>query len=843
MAIVQTNSGNGSATSTLTYSASAGDIVVLIVGAHSHTNFCKVNGVTDTGGLTWRRRRHERFLFPYTSNSSDRATLDVWWAFAASAQTSKAITVSFDTTSNLDFSQAFYGSFSGVGNTSKPWASDTCGFSQNYGNTSTAQFITTRVDSVVTGDKLIGAFASLTKSPQSVPTLNGTTAMGAGVASTGTAQGVGATSNNAPSGPSTFAWNYNNQQTGYVSIGDTLGISASPAGSDLDTTLQILGTPTFASGSTGASSTLTFQNTAPCTAILTFSTYGVGSYVGISGVTDDAGHTWTRRSRKEFTTVHTDFSGLDHFTMETWWADIPAVHSSNVTITVAKTNTGAEGLSPKHGFFTVIGSPTPTTPWLAGGYNENHADTSSETNSLNPSETYAASNNGDLITSFLQAMVANSGTAPSVGSSPMVSIGIVNVGTTHKITHAAEYKRAAAASETGTMSWTGNTVEYVVQNDVLISIGTGTAQEEPVTGATASGATITASTSIIAGSVNVSEEANVLTITTSIISGTAFEAVTAEGSTLTADIILVAGVAIVDDTADGDTVTVTTSIIAGTASVSEEAALLILSTTLIPGTAFVGAIANGDTIEVDISIIPGELGAGLADGSILDLIMEFRPGSAVSGGIGPGSIIPLIVTLIPGAAFATGTDGTTSGAVLPIFVSILPGEATGESNGDAAGDTITIFTSIQSGAAEAPPAASNGDLLTVGISLIPGTATGTGTPPVQRATGGPFLGRHTPIVDATAQGATITTTTKLEYGRADGQAERIVEVIREVPVPAMGVQLSPVQNDTGRGDKIVKQIMLEAGRATGDAIAFGQMIEVEQDYSAEMAILLLAARL
>jgi hypothetical protein len=482
------NTGNGSATSSISYDAAAGDIVVIGVGAHSHTNQCRVSTITDSAGLTWHRRRQSTTQTPYTSNSSDRITCEYWWAFAASRVVGGTITVTFDTTSNLDYSQAFWASFAGVGNTSKPWASAAAGFVQTFGNSGSTQLMTPSVTSSATGDMLIGFFASLTKTPGSVPAINGTPPMGAGVTSTGTAQGVGGTYNRAPSA-STFQWNWNNAQNGYTSFGDALGITGGGAGdaSDLTSGPTLDAAVSVAPGNT-MPATFTYSANANRLIVLQITSEGDGGYIPVTAVSDGT-LTFQRRSRKQVRSLAVGSGQAEYVTMEIWWAYTTVAVSSR-TMTVTYDTSASSGHRNVLGTISTYDNIQNTSaPWdnNASAHNDfSYANAS--TKQASPSFNITTSQTNDLVLGWsYEGESSGSGILSTAGSGfTLNASGNVVRGSTPNRVWLNSERKAVTASGTQSVAFTDATGKllWIVIGDALSGTMTGSNTDTSVTNIT-----------------------------------------------------------------------------------------------------------------------------------------------------------------------------------------------------------------------------------------------------------------------------------------------------------------------------------------------------------------------
>lgn len=137
---------------------------------------------------------------------------------------------------------------------------------------------------------------------------------------------------------------------------------------------------------------------------------------------------------------------------------------------------------------------------------------------------------------------------------------------------------------------------------------------------------------------------------------------TASGSTLTATVSLIAGVATATGgaVASGATLTVTTAIIAGAASGGAAVAgtTVTATTSLVAGSAVGGAEAAGQTLTATTSLIAGE---------------------AVGGAEASGQVLTATASLIPGEASAGSGDVTADGVMLTATASLIAGTAVGES--------------------------------------------------------------------------------------------------------------------------------------------------------------------
>lgn len=295
------------------------------------------------------------------------------------------------------------------------------------------------------------------------------------------------------------------------------------------------------------------------------------------------------------------------------------------------------------------------------------------------------------------------------------------------------------------------------------------------------GATLTVTTTLSSvGAVNVSALGTTLTETISLIAGTA--SVTALGSTLTVTASLASGVATGDALASGATLELTTSLIDGTVNVSADGATLTNTLSLVDGATTV--TQPGETLSLNVSVIEGAVNV-TADGAALELDL----------------------TLVDGV-----TDVSADGAALELDLTLVEGSASSSENGTANGDTVSV-----------------------GVQVIAGTAEGG----FVRITGGmpfgPSAPRHRAVVSAVARGATLTLLASVRPGVAFGAK---LEVVQDVPAPPLAAP-AQVVHATASERSTVRQMLVEAGRASGDALAYGQMIEIRDWRSYDDDVLLL----
>ncbi len=110
-----TNNAATSATCNYTTSGANRVVVLAILVTSTLGSNTTVTSVSDTGGLTWTKRK--QLLGP--SDGTDFQTLEIWWAYAATAQAAKTITVNFNQSARTQ-ALISYG-VSGLLTPSSPW--------------------------------------------------------------------------------------------------------------------------------------------------------------------------------------------------------------------------------------------------------------------------------------------------------------------------------------------------------------------------------------------------------------------------------------------------------------------------------------------------------------------------------------------------------------------------------------------------------------------------------------------------------------------------------------------------------------------------------------------------
>jgi len=215
---------------------------------------------------------------------------------------------------------------------------------------------------------------------------------------------------------------------------------------------------------------------------------------------------------------------------------------------------------------------------------------------------------------------------------------------------------------------------------------------------------------------------------------------TASGATLTASSSLIQGSASgqVNATASGATVSAAASIIAGAASgqisATAPAATLTASASITAGSATgtISASASGATITAAASLVPGSASgasAGTASGVTLTAACSLIAGSAsgASAGTAAGQTITAAASLITGSA--TGqVNATASGVVLTAAAVVVAGAASAANDATATGATLTVVASITAGSASGgtgvQDATAAGATMTATLQLVAGGAYG-----------------------------------------------------------------------------------------------------------------------
>jgi hypothetical protein len=593
--------------------------------------------------------------------------------------------------------------------------------------------------------------------------------------------------------------------------------------------LAIHGTPVNTHDNSGTTTTVsaTITTTVATVLIAVVAPYHSGGSgpPTVTGVTG-AGLTWTKRASN---TYPNPTSGTVRVGLEVWWANAPsAVTAQAVQATLSSApNTRLDIM-----VFAVSGSATPSAPWDTESSLPGKAQASGATPSNPTRSTTIVATNAMMLGFMAYGWNANAANTAGSGFTDILAPTTDNGLRNHW-----EYKLVTTGPNAFTVNFTGNQQFWTLITDAL--------NGDVAAGATANGDTVTATASISAsGAASATISAAGVTLpslTTSIsASGVASVADVADGDTVTVTASLIPGTAsgVVNGTAPGDTITVTASLTAGAATSDGDADgdTVTATLSLIAGSASVDATADGGTVEVVLSLIDGvaDAGSATAVGALFNVLPQLIPGSAVSGGQGLGAVLPIAVSLIEGTAFGTGTDATATGAVMPVTLSLIEGQATGATDATADGVVLPFAVSLIDGAAEGSGPESNGVTLTVTTSIVAGTATGGAAPEeggnTTRFVSGMPFGPSVPVppvVNARARGATIVVGLRLEKGSViiDNSRTVEVEVVREVAAPPI-----VIQNVTVSGHEIIKRIILEAGVATGDAVAGGAVVDQDKDW-------------
>lgn len=327
---------------------------------------------------------------------------------------------------------------------------------------------------------------------------------------------------------------------------------------------------------------------------------------------------------------------------------------------------------------------------------------------------------------------------------------------------------------------------------------------------TVNGATLTATTSLIDGSAEVSQPATAdgatITVTSSLIAGAAEQGPDAPTTpTITATASLIAGAAGTSypATANGTTFTRHVSLAVGTRTASSSPAGQTVTATasLIAGTANSGggATASGDTITDTASLLAGTATASYTHaGSTLMATASLLAGTATAADAdASGALITVTASLIPGShSAAVAVDGATLAAT----ASLIAGEA-----GNATvvpGVTFTQAASLLTGAGEATSTV-DGTTVTATASLLAGTAYGS----------------------YTYVGSTITAAASLLAGSVTASSEVAGQTFsRNATLLAGSVQ--NVSDASAGAHTIVATGTLLAGAVTASSTVAGQVLVV-----------------
>jgi hypothetical protein len=254
----------------------------------------------------------------------------------------------------------------------------------------------------------------------------------------------------------------------------TVGNQPSPMAMTLAPLAILSGTSYSGSPSGSPTGTFTFTNSAPCVAIFTFDSVGVGGYCPITSVTDSAGNTWHRRSQTEYTSAYNGWFGVNTFVHEVWWANITAINSSAVTVTLNVANTATFlGTGYQVHMFGVTGSPSPTAPWEPSGYHAAEYGNNSGV-ATTPSAAWSAASANAMILSSLTEITTSSSSPSTIPPTGFTTISSDVVGSTNKFETGVSYLNSTG---TGTASYSGTCVSWVVVNDALVGVGTGSSAD------------------------------------------------------------------------------------------------------------------------------------------------------------------------------------------------------------------------------------------------------------------------------------------------------------------------------------------------------------------------------
>lgn len=233
---------------------------------------------------------------------------------------------------------------------------------------------------------------------------------------------------------------------------------------------------------------------------------------------------------------------------------------------------------------------------------------------------------------------------------------------------------------------------------------------------TASGATVSATGSVIAGTATGTQNPTIagqtVSGTASVIAGSATGAATAPGGVVQATAGLTAGAATGTSNATGGGIlisaasAVTGGGATGTGNGTATGATIAANATLTAATATGGATVPGQTIQASTAVL-----AGGASGA----------GSATA----PGDIASAASAIVAGTA--TGQrNPTVAGATLAATAALAAGGASGVQSPTVAGQILTGTASlISNGASGASLGQAPGAVVIASATLVPGTATGT----------------------------------------------------------------------------------------------------------------------
>lgn len=233
----------------------------------------------------------------------------------------------------------------------------------------------------------------------------------------------------------------------------------------------------------------------------------------------------------------------------------------------------------------------------------------------------------------------------------------------------------------------------------------------------------------------------------------------ASGASLAATSSLIAGAAsaVRNAAASGVVLAAVVSLLVGTATGQRNASVsgqsLAATASLSAGSAsgVRSPTASGSLLTAASSIIDGGavgVSNGAASGSSFPLTVSLFPGIATSGTVVAGAALEVGASLSPGGASAT-SSATASGTALSTAYSLTSGSASGETSSVAVGAPFSLTASLSPGIASAVRNASaSGPLLNVSTTLEPGQA----------------------VAGSVATGATISASASVTPGAASGAA-------------------------------------------------------------------------
>ncbi len=280
-----------------------------------------------------------------------------------------------------------------------------------------------------------------------------------------------------------------------------------------------------------------------------------------------------------------------------------------------------------------------------------------------------------------------------------------------------------------------------------------------------------------------------------------------------------------DGSASGTTLTATASIVAGAASANAQAggATLSASASAIAGSAAGGAGAAGVTLAASASIVAGSAsGAAAAAGVTLGSSASLVAGAPSVSVSASGAVLSQAASLLAGSASASA-DGAASGTTLAASATLLGGNASGTANATASGATVSATASVLAGTASASGnATANGVTLTAAASLLGGSAAGAAQAGGSTLAASVTLqaGTASGSGNAAASGVTLSAVATLSAGSAsaanDGTAvgTMLAHAASLLPGSASGTA-------AGSGATVVAIATLLAGSAANDAVATG----------------------